>query len=238
MQDVVMTDLPLLGHLAAGSVTFALFWGAVLTVKGGPAHRRRGRLFFLSLLPVGASVGAILMVRSVHFDPVRMLQFLYLLLCLMTVGTIGWTSIRWKHDLDRFRGWHFGLLGLAMVSSGATVLSAGVFSRQPLPIILSGIGLVYGGAMVRFAWMHAAPHPRWWLGWHLNSVLLLSSAVHGTLLAVLYRALIDPHGFDIAQLVTQPGTLLLAVALRVHLGRQRGVPMRFAVNREPDFARA
>lgn len=233
-----MTNLPLVSHLAAGGVSFALFWGAVLTVKGSPAHRRRGRLFFLSLLPVGASVGAILIFRSVSFDPVRMLQFLYLLLCLVTVGTVGWTSIRWKHDLDRFRGWHFRLLGPAMLLSGAAVLTAGAFTGQPLPMILSGIGLVYGGAMIRFAGMHAAPHPRWWLGWHLNSVLLLSSAVHGTLLAVLYRTLIDRHGFDVAQLVTQPGTLLFALALRIHLGRQRGVPLRFAADARRDLVRA
>jgi hypothetical protein len=233
-----MTDLLLLGHLAAGGVTFALFWGAALTVKGSPAHRRRGRLFFMSLLPVGGSVGAILTLRSAGFDPVRMLQFLYLLLCLMAVGTIGWTSIRWKHDLDRFRGWHFRLFGAAMFLSGATVLTAGAFSGQLLPMILSGIGLVYGGAMIRFATLRAVPHPKWWLGWHLNSVLLLSSAVHGTLLAVLYRTLIDPHGFDAAQLVTQPGTLLFALALRVHLGRQRGVPMRFAADAAPVLVRS
>jgi hypothetical protein len=58
--------------------------------------------------------------------------------------------------------------------------------------------------------------------------LLLSSAVHGTLLAVIYRTLADPNGFDAAQLVTQPGTLLLALGLRAYIGRQRGVPMRFA----------
>jgi hypothetical protein len=68
----------------------------------------------------------------------------------------------------------------------------------------------------------------WWMGWHLNSVLLLSSAVHGTLLAVIYRTFVDPNGFDAAQLVTQPGTLLLALALRIYIGRQRGVPLRFA----------
>jgi hypothetical protein len=44
----------------------------------------------------------------------------------------------------------------------------------------------------------------------------------------VYRTLIDPAGFDAAQLVTQPGTLLLALALRVRIGKQRGVPMRFS----------
>lgn len=233
-----MSNLPLLVHLIAGGLTFLLFWAAVFTVKGSPSHRRRGRLFFISLLPVGLSVGGILILRSATFDPARMVQFVYLLLCLLTVGTVGWTSILWKRDLDRFRGWHFWLLGTALVLSGGMVLAAGVASRQPLAVILSSIGLVYGGAMIRFALMREPPQPKWWLGWHLNSVLLLSSAVHGTLLAVIYRALVDANGFDAAQLVTQPGTLLLAVLLRAYIGRQRGVPMRFAAAAEPRLQRA
>jgi hypothetical protein len=222
-----MADLPLLSHLLAGGLCFLFFWGAILTVKGSTPHRQRGRLFFVSLLPVGLSVGAILILRSETFDPARMIQFVYLLLCLLTVGTVGWTAVRWKNDLARFRGLHFVVLGPAMLISGATVLAAGAVARQPLAMILSNIGLVYGAAMIRFAWVKGPVHPKWWLGWHLNSVLLLSSAVHGTLLAVIYRALIDADGFDFAQLFTQSGTLLLALALRIRIGWQRGVPMRF-----------
>jgi hypothetical protein len=222
-----VTNFPLLSHLAAGGATFALFWATVLTVKGSPQHKARGRLFFVSLVPVGLSVGAILVLRSDTFDPARMVQFVYLLLCLLTVGTVGWTAIRWKHDVERFRGVHFRVLGVAMFGSGALVLAAGFAAGQPLAMILSSIGLVYGAAMIRFAWLRSPLHPKWWLGWHLNSVLLLSSAVHGTLLAVVYRTFVDSAGFDAAQLVTQPGTLLLALALRAHIGRQRGVPMRF-----------
>lgn len=233
-----MSNLPLVMHLAAGGVTFLLFWAAVFTVKGSQSHRQRGRLFFISLLPVGLSVGGILILRSATFDPARMVQFIYLLLCLLTVGTVGWTAMLWKRDVDRFRGWHFRLLGPALVLSGCVVLAAGVVSRQPLAIILSSIGLVFGGAMIRFALMPEPPHPKWWLGWHLNSVLLLSSAVHGTLLAVIYRTLVDANGFDAAQLVTQPGTLLLAVVLRAYIGRQRGVPMSFATVAEPQSLRA
>lgn len=223
-----MSNLPLLGHLIAGGLTFVLFWATIFTVKGSPSHRSRGKLFFVSLVPVGLSVGAILILRSNTFDPARMVQFIYLLLCLTTVGTVGWTAIRWKQQLERFRGLHFRILGPAMFVSGAAVLAAGGLSGQPLAMILSSIGLVYGAAMIRFTWMAAPPHPKWWLGWHLNSVLLLSSAVHGTLLAVTYRTFVDPTGFDTAQLFTQPGTLLAAVALRAYIGRQRGVPMRFA----------
>lgn len=221
-----MPSLPLLSHLIAGGLTFVLFWASVLTVKGSRRHRAHGRLFFLSLVPVGLSVGAILIVRASTFDPATLIQFIYLLLCLVTVGIVGWTSIRWK-DLARFRGRHFRVLGVAMFASGLLVLVAGAASQQALPVILSSIGLVFGGAMVRFARTRAPLHPRWWLGWHLSSVLLLSSAVHGTLLAVIYRGLVDAHGFHSAQLVTQPGTLLLALVLRVYIGRRRNVPLRF-----------
>jgi len=223
-----MTDLPTLSHLIAGGATFVLFWGAAFAVKGTPRHRAWGKWFFLSLLPVGLSVGAILILNAATFNPPRMVQFIYLLLCLLTVGTVGWTAIRWKSDLERFRGLHFRLLGPAMFFSGAVVLVAGIASGQKLAMILSSIGLVFGGAMIRFVRARGPVHPKWWLGWHLNAVLLLSSAVHGTLLAVVYRSLVDANGFDAAQLVTQPGTLLLALALRIYIGRQRGVPLRFS----------
>lgn len=226
-----MSNFPLFSHLVAGGLTFVLFWATVLTVKGSPTHRSRGKFFFISLVPVGLSVGAILVLRSDTFDPARMVQFIYLMLCLSTVGTVGWTAIRWRQQLERFRGPHFRILGVAMLVSGAVVLAAGVLAGQPLAMILSSIGLVYGAAMIRFAWMSSPLHPKWWLGWHLNSVLLLSSAVHGTLLAVVYRTFVDPDGFDAAQLVTQSGTLLLAVGLRAYIGRRRGVPMRFAAVR-------
>lgn len=93
-------------------------------------------------------------------------------------------------------------------------------------------GLVFGAAMIRFARPRVPLQPRWWLGWHLNAVLLLSSAVHGTVLAAIYRSTIDPAGFEAAQLVTQPKALLLALGSRVYIGRKRGVPLRFTLREE------
>ena len=223
-----MQNLPLLSHLVAGGVTFVLFWATVLTVKGSAPHKTRGRLFFVSLVPVGISVGAILYFRSYTFEPAVFIQFAYLLLSLIVVGTVGWTAIRLKNDLDRFRGAHFRIMGPLLFVSGVVVLAAGLLANEPLAVILSSIGLVFGGAMIRFAGLKATPHPAWWLGWHLNAVLLLSSAVHGTLLSVIYRTFVDPAGFDAAQLVNQPATLLLALVLRMYIGWRRGVPMRFA----------
>lgn len=55
---------------------------------------------------------------------------------------------------------------------------------------------------------------------------------------MLYRTFADAGGFDAAQLVTQPGTLLLALALSAYVGRQRGVPLRVAAAPRIVLARA
>ena len=225
-----MSDLALMSHFAAGGITLVLFWCGAITRKGSHAHRRYGRLFFLSLIPVAVSVWVVLFARASTFDPTTMIQFIYLLICLATVGTVGWTAIRWKEDLALFRGTHFKILAPLLFLSGVSVLIAGLIAQQPLAIILSSIGIVFGGTMLRFV-SRPLVHPKWWLGWHLNAVLLLSSAVHGTLLAVIYRELVDPSGFEAAQLVTQPGTLLLALALRIYIGNRRGIPISLSTPR-------
>ena len=55
-----------------------------------------------------------------------------------------WTAIRWKHDVERFRGWHFRLLGVVLFVLGLVVLAAGVASGRALTVLFSWIGLVYG----------------------------------------------------------------------------------------------
>src|SRR5262245_22657480 len=146
-----MQNLPLLSHLVFGGLAFVFFWGAVLTVKGSPTHKARGRLFFLTLVPVGITVGALLYYRAHAWQPAVFIQFAYLLLCLIVVGTVGWTAIRLKNDVERFRGPLFRIMGPLHFISGAVVLAAGLLGNEPLAVILSSIGLVFGAAMIRFA---------------------------------------------------------------------------------------
>jgi hypothetical protein len=96
--------LSVAGHIAIGSAAILFYWIALLSIKGSPRHKAWGRAFMGTLVVVALSVGPVLLLRPGAFDPARVVQFIYIDLCLITVVTVGWTAIRWKNQLERFRG--------------------------------------------------------------------------------------------------------------------------------------
>lgn len=217
---------PVLSHIALGSTAILLYWVALASVKGGPRHRAAGKAFFITLALVALSVAPLLLLRPGPFDPAWVVQFVYLTICLLTVAMLGWTSIRWKNDLARFRGTHFKVLSVVLFVLGSIVLAVGVVQQAPLTISFSWVGLVYGGGMMRFAWMRAEPHPRWAIIWHLNAVCGLFNAAHGTFLAVTWRLVIDSSASSDLGAAMQVLTVLVALGLRLWFGVKRGAPLR------------
>lgn len=173
---------------------------------------------------VALTVGPVLFSRPGAFDPAYVLHFVYLSLCVFTVVTIGWTAIRWKNDVERFRGRHFRILAVVVFLVACTVFSAGAATSSGLAMILSWVGVAYGAAMMWFAWMVREPHPKWWLTWHLHAACGLFTAVHGTLLALGWRALIDPQADQAIAVTMQGVVLVIAVAMRLRLGYKHNVP--------------
>lgn len=220
--------VPVLAHIAIGSSAILFYWVAFLSVKGSKRHRAWGKAFFTVLMLVAFSIGPLLLLRPGVFDPAFVVQFVYLDLCLVTVAMLGWTAIRWKDDVERFRGWHFRVLAFSIATLGITVLAAGIASGEMLTVIFSWVGLAYGSGMIRFAWMQAQPHPRWWLGWHLNAVSGLFNAVHGTFLATAWRWLAGEGAGDEVAVVAQLATIAAAIAMRMWFGFAMGVPLRFS----------
>lgn len=223
--------LPVYGHIAIGSLAILFFWAAFLSTKGGTRHRAWGRRFFVTLMAVALSVAPLILLRPGPFDPGWVIQFTYLALCLMTVTMVGWTAIRLKDDLDRFRGRPFRSLGIVIFLLGCVVLAAGIARQNVLTVSFSWVGLVYGGAMIRFAWMKAEPHPRWSLIWHLNAVCGLFNAVHGTFLAVTWRMTLDPTAGDELGATMQALTVLVGLGLRIWFGARYGAPIRLTIPR-------
>lgn len=221
-------DLAVAGHIVIGSAAILVYWLTLLAKKGGPRHRMTGKVFLGVLVAVTFSVGPVLFLRPGSFDPATVIQFVYLALCLMTVAMVGWTAIRWKGDLARFRGPHFKTLGATIFVLGLVVLAAGVAQAKPVPMVFALIGLVYGAAMIRFSWMRVEPHPRWSMIWHLNATCGLFNAVHGTFLAVAWRHLADPAAADGTTIVAQLGTMAVALMMRLWFGRQRNAPLRLS----------
>ena len=218
-------------HILLGSIALVLYWVALLAVKGSAPHKAAGRPFFLVLVVVALSVAPLLLLRAGPFDPGYVVQFIYLAVALVTVSTIGWTAIRWKSLPERFRGPHFKVLGPVLLVLGLVVLAAGLSRRDPVAAVLSWVGLAYGAAMVRFAWLRAPLLPTWWLNWHLNAVCGLFTAVHGTLLGVLWRWAVQPDISREGIALIHVLVLVIAIGLRLEDGRRRGVPLRSSAAR-------
>jgi len=220
-------DHSLWGHIGVGSLAMMLFWATLLSAKGSLRHRRRGRPFFLAMLATVLTVPPVVLLRPVPFDPGWIVSLVYLSVCVGTVVTLAWTAIRWKDQPERFRGTHFRLLGPLLVLLGTVVLAAGLVKGDPVAAVLSWVGLAYGAAMIHFARSRSPLHPRWWLSWHVNAVLGLFTAVHGTLCFVVWRALMDPEASRADAAAWHAGVLVVALLMRAVIGRQRGLPWGF-----------
>jgi len=213
-------------HYVIGAITILCWWGAFLSVKGSPRHRRFGRRFLVALGLVLASVFGMLFLSNRAYDAAGFIQFGYLSLCVVTVGSTAFLAIRLRNDVARFRGPWFRTLGIASFLMGGVVLAAGIAARDPMPLIFSVIGLLYGGAMIRFAWFRGALHPNWWLGWHLNGMTFLFNAIHGTFLAQIWLAAIGGAPTTVSA-VAQIATMGVSLGLRLHFGRRFDAPLRF-----------
>ncbi len=231
-------DLSLWVHVGVGSLAMVLFWSTLLSVKGSQRHRRSGRPFFLAMLATVLTVPPVVLLRPVPFDPGWIVSLVYLSVCVGTVVTLAWTAIRWKGQPERFRGLHFRLLGPLLVLLGAVVLVAGLVKGDPVAAVLSWVGLAFGVAMIYFAKSRSPLHPRWWLSWHVNAVLALFTAVHGTIGFVVWRALVAPDATRADAAAWHAGVLVVAVLMRVVVGRQRGLPWGFFERPVPHDAEA
>jgi uncharacterized membrane protein len=227
MKYAMHYDHSLWAHIGIGSLAMALFWGTFLSAKGSLLHRRFGKTFFVAMLVTVLTVPPVVLLRPLPFDPAWVVSLVYLAACVGTVVTVAWTAIRWKDQPERFRGWHFCLMGPLVAVLGAAVLTAGLVKGDPVAAVLSWVGLAYGTAMIHFAWSRAALQPRWWLSWHVNAALGLFTAVHGNLGFVAYRALVAPEATRADAAACHAAALVVALLMRAVVGRQRGLPWGF-----------
>lgn len=219
-------DGSFVAHIVLGTLAAVLYWAALGSRKGSPRHKAIGRTFLCLLVGVLVSVALLLFAGDRRFAVPVFVQFGYLCLCVATVGTTGYLAIRRRGALETFRGPLFRALGVAAFAGGALLLSIGLIGRLPMPIVFSVIGLLFGGAMIRFAWFTPTPHRNWSLIWHLNAMCFLFNAVHGTALAVIWKMLLAPNAGHEVNVVTQLGTMAVALGLRMYFGARFDAPLR------------
>lgn len=216
-------------HVLIGTLALLLYWVPLVTAKGGRAHRRFGGWALDALLAVVVTVGALLFTRPEPFDPAWVVQFTYLSACVVTVAWLARAAPRHKAQPEALqRSWTLRIMGPILTLMAAAVLAAGLTQGDPVAAVLSWVGVFYGLMILRFTGLRAPLHPKWALGWHLTATCGLFTAVHGTLLFVAWRALVDPAASPTAAALCHGGVILPALALRLWFGRRHGVPLGFA----------
>ncbi len=160
-------------HIATGAVGLLTFWLAVLTRKGGAAHRKYGGLFARALLAAGSAALAMslcTLASPIETHPsfvaagmsretlVNIFGWLMLYLSVFTLALVwhGRSSVRLKSNHLAHRAWFPIGLQIATIAAGANCIWHGVLISQPLMISFPFIGIIFAGLTLRFI---ATPNP-------------------------------------------------------------------------------
>lgn len=140
-------------HVGAGLVALLTFWGAIITRKGGPAHRRWGRIFTAAIYV--ASAQALGMGLLSVFWPLAMhpqltdeplyrglfgWMMIYLAVLAISMTRYGLAMVANKARHHANRHWTMVALQLAVLVSGMNCLVHGLWLGQPLMIGISLLG--------------------------------------------------------------------------------------------------
>jgi hypothetical protein len=140
-------------HVGAGVVALLTFWGAVATRKGGPAHRRWGRVFSAAIYLASAQalgMGALSVVWPLAMHPQLtdaalyrglfgwMMIYLGVLAISMTRYGLAMIANKTSHAANRH--WSMVALQLAVLATGLNCLLHGIWLEQPLMIGISLLG--------------------------------------------------------------------------------------------------
>lgn len=192
-------ELALNAHILAGTVVLATFWTAALAAKGGAVHRLGGRVYVLAMtlllgLTLVMTAGMVL-----HGDPRRAMFNVYVSLISVASVWIAWSSIRWKNDIERYLGWPYKAICIALFAYGGFVLSLAPRMPEPARVAMvfafAVLGLGIAFAMAWRLWKRA-DSPRWWLAEHLTGMGINFAATHASFSILaggsVFPALKDP----------------------------------------------
>jgi hypothetical protein len=209
-------ELVLAVHVGAGIVALTSFWGAIMTVKGGNAHRRWGRIFanaiyaaaFMALAMGSLSLVWPLAMHAELTDATlyrgmfgTMMVYLGLLVLSMTRYGLVMVANRRNHDANR----HWSMLALqgATLAAAAICLGHGVYlldrngliMETALMILVALLG--FGTTLTYFRYILARPDsPRAYIAEHLKAMVATGIAAYTAFLSVGLIELFPEHAFN------------------------------------------
>jgi predicted permease len=200
--------LILAAHVGAGAVALTSFWGAVATRKGGPAHRRWGRVFAAAIYL--ASAMALGMGTLSLFWPLAMhpgltdealyrglfgWMMLYLAVLTLSMTRYGLMMVANKRDHGANRHWTMVALQIVVLVAAVNCAVHGVILEQPLMILVSVIGF---GTTLTYLWymFRNSPGRTDYIPEHLKAMVATGIAAYTAFLSVGLVDMFPAHAFN------------------------------------------
>ena len=146
-------------HIVNGTVALIVAPMAMITVKGGPWHRRWGKIYFWAMAGVAASAVVMCFIRSGVFLFLVAIFSFYLALT-------GYTVLRRKKPEDRpgVLDWLAAiamlLAGIALIATGA--LDANLGNQRWVRVVFGSIGLFLSGMDIWRFFKPSLKKRAWW----------------------------------------------------------------------------
>lgn len=164
-------------HIAAGAVGLVAFWIPALTRKGGPTHRRAGRIYVRAMAVVIATAIPLTIVSFVRGQWVAGVFLIYLAIITGTALYSGLRAVRSKAGPKEYITPAYKALAGLTFASGVAVLAIGLATRVWLFVGFSVIGLTAGYSS--YVFIRTPPtDPRYWWYEHFGGMIGTGIAAH------------------------------------------------------------
>jgi hypothetical protein len=161
----------------AGAVGLVAFWVPAFSRKGGPLHRRAGKIYVKGMGLVIVTGGPLSIVIFAEGNWVGGTFLLYLMVITSSALYTGLRALRAKRGPDQFITPTYRALAWLNLASGVTALVLGVTTQVWLLAGFSLIGILGGQAMLAF--MRApSQDPRYWWYQHMGGMIGTGIAAH------------------------------------------------------------
>lgn len=171
-------------HIAGGAVALTTFWTAATTRKGGPLHRKAGRLFMLAMCAILATGVMLVVRRFADGDPTSGTYLGYLFFITGQACWMAWRAVQDKADwrvMVARPAWQLWMWSSLL--AGIATLALGLQTGNPVLLGFSLIGPILFARMRRFA-RRGPARSNWHVIQHYQSILGAGIATHVAFLGV------------------------------------------------------
>ncbi len=173
----ILLDVVLVAHVVGGTVGLLSFWVPAFARKGGPLHRKAGRIYVRGMGVVTITGVPLSLAAYTAGNWIGGTFLLYLVVVTGTALYTGLRALRSKAGPHLFLTHvHHGLAWLNLLA-GASVLILGVGTRTWLLAGFSLIGLLTGIGMLQFI-RKPPTDPRYWWYEHMGGMIATGIAAH------------------------------------------------------------